>query len=47
MRDEYDAIWPVSGRDFAIVQGVDFFDDGGLVVTSFSIEDPRIPEKAG
>lgn len=47
MRDEYEPIWPVQGRDFSIVQEIHFMESGGLVVTSYSVVEPRIPEKPG
>lgn len=47
MRDEYNPIWPVSGRDFCIFQTIHFDDDGGFVVASRSVEDDRVPEQDG
>jgi CubicO group peptidase (beta-lactamase class C family) len=47
MRDEYNPIWPVSGRDFCIFQTIHFNDDGGFVVASQSVEDDRAPEQDG
>ncbi|EDQ91493.1 uncharacterized protein MONBRDRAFT_36162 [Monosiga brevicollis MX1] len=47
IRDEYKPIWPVSGRDFCMLQAVRFSADGSYIVSNKSIEHPDCPAKPG